>query len=171
MTKKNISPALVAGFAVGVLLIIPGLRSFGCCLILPLGAAVAVYLESYFENFSSKMRNKKALLIGLATGFFAAIFSTVFDVLVTYFSRTNDMIEALPQIELMLAGFSLGEVKEETMNMLRRIEHEITSTGFSLLYTFFLLINNLIIDSIFGILGGLFGASYINKKYFREHNS
>lgn len=170
MKDKKISPSIVLGFAVGVLLIIPGLKSFGCCLILPLGAAAAVYLNSRFEDFSNRITNKKALGIGLATGFFAAIFNTAFDLMITFFTRTNDIIEVLPQVELMLSGFSLGDVKEETMNMLRNMEREIRSTGFSFFYSFFLLMNNLIINLIFGILGGLFGASFVNKKFISGEN-
>lgn len=170
MKDRTISPSLVLGFAAGVLLIIPGLKSFGCCLILPLGAAAAVYLNSRFENFSDRITNKKAIGIGLATGFFASVFNTSFDLLITFFTRTNDIIEVLPQVELMLSGFSLGEVKEETMNMLRNMEREITTSGFSFFYSFFLLINNLIINSIFGILGGLFGASFVNKKFINRGN-
>lgn len=165
MNKKTISPSLVAGFATAVLLTIPGLKSFGCCLILPLAAAAAVYLEARFENFAHQITTKRALLIGVTTGLFAALFSTSFDVLISYLVRTNEIIEALPQLELMLSSFVSGEIKNETMNMLRKIEQEITSTGFSPLYTFFVLINNLIINSIFGLLGGLLGASYINKKF------
>lgn len=165
MKDKNISPSVVLGFAVGVLLIIPGLKSFGCCLILPLGAAAAVYLNSRFEDFSNRIANKKAIGIGLATGFFAAVFNTTFDILITFLTRTNDIIEVLPQVELMLSGFSLGDVKEETMNMLRNMEREIRNTGFSFFYSFFLLVNNLIVNLIFGILGGLFGASLVNKKF------
>jgi len=62
----------------------------------------------------------------------------------------------------------LGDIGKETIAILRNMSNEITTNGFSLTYTFFLLFNNIIIDSLFGVIGGLIGMSIFNKKYFTK---
>jgi len=56
----------------------------------------------------------------------------------------------------------------ETTGLLKSIEWEVTHYGFSTLYLFFFLLNSLIVNTVFGIAGGLFGMYFINKRAINQ---
>jgi hypothetical protein len=111
-----------------------------------------------------KMEAVIAVGFGFATGVIAAFFASCFDVLITFITRSNEFIGAIPQTESMLKEMNLGPVVDESLKLVRRIASEIRRTGFSPLYTVFIFITNIILFSIFGILGGLIGMLFVNKK-------
>jgi hypothetical protein len=45
------------------------------------------------------------------------------------------------------------------------IVKDIQTTGFSIIYSITLLLNNLIVYTIFGLVGGVIGVQIINSKY------
>ncbi|HKB85366.1 MAG TPA: DUF4199 domain-containing protein [Ignavibacteriaceae bacterium] len=164
MSNKIYLPPLVAGFGAAVLTTIPGVREFGCCLIVPLAVFTALLLYRKTLNHDTNLTVKTSLLIGFLTGLFAALFSTFFDVLITLFTHSNDFVATLPQTEQLLNSFNLGEAAKQTIDLMEGMANQITSTGFSLLYTIFILVSNLIVDSIFGLLGGIIGRMIVNRK-------
>jgi len=54
--------------------------------------------------------------------------------------------------------------KEEIIELLANVVENISTNGFSLVYSFSLLANNVIINSIFGILGGIIGIQILNSR-------
>lgn len=166
--KNKISPAIVCGFGAAVLGTIPGVKSFGCCLLLPAATMLSIYFYLRITSFSQSITTKTALFIGFITGLSSAFFSGFLDVFITYLFHTNDLVFSLPQVEMLLSSYDLGEIGKETIAILRSMSKEITTYGFSLTYVSFLLFNNIIVDSVFGMLGGLLGMSFFNKKYFTK---
>lgn len=164
MNKKYLPP-LVCGFAASVLSTVPGIKNFSCCLIIPAASLFTLLLYTKTNFIDEKILLSKALWLGLFTGLFAAIFSTMFEMLITFFARTNDLIESLPEIELTIKQMNLGIVANDSLKLLKKVSSEINNTGFSSVYLIMILTNNLIVNSIFGMIGGLLGMSYINRKY------
>lgn len=162
--KKFLSP-LIVGFGAGVLSIVPVAKSFGCCLIIPVAAFISLLLEQKANNDFSKIEIKKGLIFGLLTGLYAALFGSVFDFFITFVTKNNDLVATYSELQKIIYDFPISEVlKEEVMNILGGVVESIKSKGFSLIYTFSVLANNLILYSVFGILGGIIGAQILNSR-------
>jgi len=161
---KKIFPMLIAGFSAAVLSIIPILKGFSCCLLIPFASVFALFLDSKANRTPDKITLKKSIWFGFLTGFFATIFIVLFDSFLTFIFRTNDLIETIPQSEILLNQMNLGELTEEAMKLMKSIAAEIKTSGFSLLYTIMIFFSNFITNSIFGIIGGLVGMGILNKK-------
>lgn len=164
MSAKAYLPSLVTGFGAAVLTTVPGVREFGCCLIVPLAVFTALLLFRKTMNGDLNISVKTSIYIGFLTGMFAALFSTFFDIIVTYFTHSNDFVKALPQTQEVLDSFKLGELAKQTADLMKNMGDQITSTGFSLLYSLLILMSNLIVDSIFGLLGGVLGRIIVNRR-------
>ncbi len=164
MSSKFFLPSLVAGFGAAVLTTVPGVREFGCCLIVPLAVVTAMLLYKKTNKAETAIPIKTGLLIGIFTGLIAALFSTFFDVIITLFTHSNDFVQTLPQTKEVLESFKFGEAAKQTIDLMDGMARQITSTGFSFLYTIFILISNLIVDSIFGLFGGLLGRIIVNRR-------
>lgn len=162
--KKFLSP-LIVGFGAGVLSIVPVAKSFGCCLIIPIAAFIALLLDQKANNDYSKIEIKKGLIFGLLTGLYAALFGSVFDFFITFITKNNDLVATYSELQKVLYDFPISEaLKEEVLNILGGVVESIKSKGFSLIYTFSVLANNLILYSVFGILGGIIGAQILNSR-------
>jgi hypothetical protein len=164
MDSKHYLPPLVCGFGAAVLTTIPGVKSLGCCLIVPLAAILSLFLDHKINKTELPFRFKNAMFLGLLTGIFATFFSTFFDVLMTYILHTNEFVQTLPQTEELVRQYKLGVLLNQTMGMLKQMSKDIQQNGFSLFYIAGIFFSNFIINSIFGTLGGLLGLSFINKK-------
>ncbi len=164
MDRRNLFPTLVAGFGAAVLTTVPGIKNFACCLIVPLAVIVALYLDLKINKAILPVTVKTALIFGFFTALFATIFSTFFDVLITFITHSNDFIEALPQTESMVRQYHLGYLLGQTLALLKQMANQIKLDGFSLLYTFGILFSNFVIYTIFGLLGGLLGMTFINRR-------
>ncbi|MGB5528778.1 MAG: hypothetical protein WBQ32_02320 [Ignavibacteriaceae bacterium] len=163
MNKKYLS-ALVCGFGVAVLTTIPGIESVACCLLVPVAAGFSVGLYKKSHPDILTIRTATGVFLGLLTGVFAALFASGFEVILTYITRANDLIVAMPQSEKIIQDMNLGPAAEESLEILRQMVKEIQSTGFSLLYSVLITLANLITYTIFGMLGGTLGAAIINKR-------
>ncbi len=164
MDKKKVLPSLVCGFGAAVLSTVPGIKSLGCCLIIPLAAVLALYLDIRINKSDLPVTFKTAAAFGVLTGIFAAFFATFFDVLITYIAHTNDFVDALPQTEAMIRQYKLGAILDQTMQLLKMMSEQIKNNGFSAMYTFGIFVSNMFINTIFGFLGGMIGMSFINKR-------
>lgn len=162
--KKYIS-SFVCGFGAGVLQIVPIAKSFSCCLIIPLAAFIALLLDRKANQSAEKINMKHALMIGLMTGIYAALFGTFFDILITFLTKSNDVVAMFPELQRMINNFPISEdVKNEVVNLFQKVRNDIIKYGFSGLYTFSVILNNFIINTVFGVIGGLIGAQIINSR-------
>lgn len=168
--KKYLS-ALVVGFGAGVLQVVPVAKSFACCIIIPLAAYFALMLDQRANNNGNQiMPISKAVIIGLLTGVYAALFGSFFDVFITFITKNNDIIAVFPEFQKMLQNFPItDELRNEVLNLYSSVISQIKDTGFSSLYTLSILINNLIINSIFGLIGGVVGVQVINARIKRSN--
>ena len=76
MNSHKYFPPLVCGFGAAVISTIPGVKSIGCCLIIPVAAWLSLVLNEKINKVKPPVTAVNALFFGLLTGLFAAIFST-----------------------------------------------------------------------------------------------
>ncbi len=162
--NKLLLPALVCGFSTAVLTTIPGLESIACCLLIPVAAFIAVRLYKRSNPELTKLKTGNGVLLGLFTGIVAALFASVFEILLTYITKTNDLVMGFPQAEQVIRDLNLGDEANESIQLLKRMVEEIRLKGFSLLYSVIITFTNLLTYSIFGMLGGVIGTAVINKR-------
>ncbi len=162
-SKQYISP-LVCGFAAAVLSIIPGLKPITCCLIIPVAAFFSLYLDQKINRSNEAITSRQAITFGLLTGLFAALFSTFFDTFLTLITHTNEFVETLPDTEALMRSYNLGPIMEETIKILKVMAADIKNSGFSVLYLIAMLFSNLFTNTVFGLIGGLLGMNYLNKR-------
>ncbi len=162
---KKYLPSLVCGFGAGVLQIVPFVKSFSCCMIMPLAAFLALLLDQRATNSFGFISAKKALMIGLITGFYAALFGTVFELFITFVTKQNDVIAAFPELQRMIQGFPVTEdIKNEVISLFQKVRSDILTYGFSWFYTLSVVVNNFLVNIVFGIVGGLVGSKIINSR-------
>lgn len=170
--KKYLS-AFVCGFGAGVLQVVPVAKSFSCCIIIPAAAIIAIMLDRKAEGISSReeISTNRAIVIGALTGLYAALFGSFFDIFITFLTKSNDLVATYTQLQSTLNDFPISDaLRNEVLALMERVKTDITETGFSFLYTLSVLVNNFIINTIFGFAGGLLGAQIINGKIKREQN-
>lgn len=163
MNKKYLA-ALVCGFAASVLTTIPGLEGIACCTLVPLASGFSVFLFKKSQPGLIKIGTGTGLILGLLTGIIAAIFASSFEIVITYLTKSSDLIASMPEAEKVIKDLNLGPAAEESMNILKKMVTEIKTKGFSLIYTFIITLTNLITYSIFGLIGGLVSTAIINKR-------
>ena len=168
MKSNKYLPAIISGFGAAVLSTIPFLNIFNCCLIIPGAAILALYLYQRTIIGGSPISFSNALGFGLLTGIIAAIFASAFDILITYITHTNDLVQGLPQSEDFLRQLNLGKLMDDSIQLIEQMASDIKTNGFSPIYVVMITISNLIIYSIFGTLGGLLGMAILNKRTRRQ---
>jgi len=164
MINRKYIPSFVTGFGAAVLSTIPGIKSLNCCMIVPAAAFLSLYLYIKTTGDKSPINLNKAFGFGLLTGLIAALFTTFFDLLITYITHSNDFVATLPQSRELMNEFNLGRLMDAYSELMEGMVKDISETGFSALYTVMISISNFIILSIFGMLGGLLGMSILNKR-------
>lgn len=163
MNKKYL-PALVCGFGASVLTIIPGLESFACCLVVPVAAAISIGLFKKSHPEVLRIDTRTGVLLGLYTGLFAAIFASCLEIILTFITKSNDLVLAIPQMEAVINELNLGPEAEASIKIIKQMVAETQLTGFSLLYSVLITFSNLLTYSIFGMLGGTLGVLIIRKR-------
>jgi hypothetical protein len=165
--KNKYLPSLVTGFVAAVLVSLPLLKHVGCCVIIPFAAVYALILDVKLNKAELPIRGKEAVLFGLMTGLWAAVFSALFETIITLFTHSNEFVQELPGIENVLRNqvpVSFKPMMDQAIVIYRSMATEIKTTGFSTIYTFAILATNVVIDIIFGIIGGFIGMNYLNKR-------
>ena len=157
-------PSIVTGFAAAVLSTIPGVKSLSCCLLVPAAAYLSLYLYNKSTGDNSPIQLNKALSYGLITGIVSALFITIFDLLTTYLTHSNDLVSGLPQTEEIISDFNIGPLMDESIKLIKQMAIDIKLTGFSALYAVMITVSNFLMLSIFGMLGGLLGMAVLNKR-------
>jgi hypothetical protein len=162
--KKYLSP-FICGFGAGVLQIVPVAKSFSCCFIIPLAAFISLVLEQRANNNFGKIEMRKALLFGALTGLYAAVFGSFLDVFITLITKNNDVIALFPELQKMVSSFPVNsDIQKEVLRLFEGVRNDILTNGFSPLYTLSVIINNFVVNTIFGLVGGLVGAQIINRR-------
>lgn len=163
MKSKYISP-LVCGFGASVLTVVPGLKEIGCCLIIPAASGLSLLL--YQKSIGSKelISVKQALLFGILTGIYYAVFATGFEIFFTALFHSNDFVKSLPQVESSFQNFIPKDLTDAVFKIYKKMAHDIQTSGFSLTYTIYFFIATSITSLIFGVVGGLVGMAFINKR-------
>lgn len=164
MNVKNIMPALVSGFGASVLTTIPGINSFGCCLLAPLAGGIAVFLHHKLNKIQPPISGKTGSLMGLSTGVFIALFAVLFETIITLIFKSNDFVEALPQMEITIKELGNMPIFDSAIALYKQMAEEIRTTGFSATYTFSLFFSYIIMYGVFGLIGGLLGMIFVNKR-------
>jgi hypothetical protein len=164
MNYKKYLPTLICGFAAAVLATVPGIKNFSCCLLVPGAAVFSIFLDKKVSQSDQKVNLGKALGFGFLTGVFATIFITLFEMLLTYFAKTNDFVQSLPQSELLLRQWNLGPIFNDSIDLMKSMAKQIEKTGFSVLYLLLIFFSNFLINSIFGMIGGALGMSLVNRR-------
>jgi len=158
-------PALVAGFGAGVLHVVPLAKALTCCLIVPLAAVIAILLEQKANNITGDIELKRGVILGLFTGLFAALFGSFFDIFITFVTKSNDILIAFNEMTEVVDTFPVpAEVKEQALELIQSVADSIRETGFSAIYSFSIFFNNILVDSIFGLIGGLVGTKVLNSR-------
>jgi len=163
MNKKYL-PSLVSGFGAAVLTIIPGFSSFACCFIVPIASVVSVTLYKKSNPDILKIQTGSGVVLGLLTGLFATFFASGFEIIITYVTKSNDLILAMPQTENILKDMNLGPAVEDSIKLMKQMITDIQTKGFSFLYTILITLSNALTFSIFGMLGGVLGTAIINRR-------
>ncbi|MDX9925197.1 MAG: hypothetical protein RBS48_10555 [Ignavibacteriaceae bacterium] len=165
---KKYLPSIVSGFGAGVLQIVPILKGLACCLIVPAASYAAVLLHKK-SNKISKIDYKTGLIIGLLTGIFAAVFGSFFEIIITFITKQNDVTGSFNQIQQMLSTLPITpELRQEVLDMIAGVNNDIAMYGFSILYTISIIMNNFIVNTIFGMVGGLIAVKFIDSKEKRD---
>jgi len=170
MILKKYLPTLVCGFGAAVLSTVPGIKNFSCCLIVPAAAAISILLDKKINSSNENVLVGKSLGFGFLTGLFATLFITTFEMFLTYFTKSNDFIQSLPQTEIVMRQWDLGPMVDESLKLIKSVSKDIQKNGFSIIYLLMILSSNFIINSIFGMIGGALGMSLANRKS-REEDS
>jgi len=170
MNIKKYMPTLVCGFSAAVLSTVPGIKNFSCCLIVPGAAVFSIMLDKRINNSNEKIQLGKAIGFGFLTGLVATIFITTFEMLLTFFTRSNDIVQSLPEVENMMRDLKMGQMMTESIKIMKSMAKEIQTNGFSFIYLFMILSSNIIINSVFGMIGGVLGMSLSNRNV-KEDNT
>lgn len=159
MRKEKFLPALVAGFSLAVLSVVPIIQLATCCLLAPLAGIFGVNLYYLQMKKDPEFRIEKSdgfqigLLIGVISGFFESIFQT----LLIFVSKDNPVHDSIILMQQYLPNINIPEIINE-------ISKEIDEKRFSALLTFTLFFNASVVNSIFATIGALLGISNIKKR-------
>lgn len=159
MRKEKFLPALVAGFSLAVLSVVPIIQLATCCLLAPLAGIFGVNLYYLQMKKDPEFRIEKSdgfqigLLIGVISGFFESIFQT----LLIFVSKDNPVHDSIILMQQYLPNINIPEIINE-------ISKEIDEKRFSALLTFTLFFNASVVNSIFATIGALVGISNIKKR-------
>ncbi len=153
MTPSRIQPALIGGVAIGVLSALPVINLANCCCAWILfGGGLAAYLMQ--QGHPEPIMIGDGAIVGLMAGMVGAVVWLVASVPINL---------AMAPFQSQMAQEALrnaGEVAPEFREMIERFSGG-PVIGIGLLIGFFVM---LVISTMFGMLGGLFGALLFRKR-------
>ncbi len=162
---KKYLPAFVCGFGAGVLMVVPVAKSLSCCLIIPGAAFLALVLDQKANRLVGDIPINRAVILGTLTGLYAGVFGSFFDLFITFITHNNDLIIAFNDLQKLINEFPINtELKEEVFKILNNVISDIIEYGFSWTYAIIIILNNLIINTLFGLIGGVIGVKILNSR-------
>ncbi len=157
--KEKFFPALVVGFSLAVLSLVPIIQITSCCLLAPLAGIIGInlyYLQmKNIENF--KLQSSDGVQIGILTGIITGFFESILQSILILVSKTNPVYESIIFLQKYFS-------EEQIPGLLWQISRELDEKRFSFALSFILFINTTIIYSIFTTIGSLIAVSKINKR-------
>lgn len=159
--EKNPSklvPALIGGSVMGILSTVPiiNMGNCLCCMWILLGGFLGAYL--YWRELPPGLEfsSGEGAVVGLLSGIFGALFGTFlgyFFMAVAGFNPGQEILQSLLE--------SRADLSPELEELLEEFQRR---GGLSPFFIFVGLFFSLIIDSIFGTVGGIIGAAILRKK-------
>lgn len=148
--NERLQPALWGGLFIGVLSALPlvNLGNCCCCLWVLVGGALAVYLRQ--QNTPYQLDATEGAIMGLMAGLFGAVIGAVVAIPFQMMSG--------PMQQQMLERI-LSENPDITPEMREMIERFTVTSGFWIVG----LLISLVVNSVFGLLGGLLGIAIFKK--------
>jgi hypothetical protein len=150
MTSERLQPAFWGGLFIGVLSALPivNVGNCCCCLWVLMGGALAAYLRQ--QNMPHQMNPSESALVGLMAGIVGAIVGALISI-------PLQMVAGGFQREWMERALeSNPDVPAEFRDLMRQL-----ATGPSMMVIGLLV--SLVINTIFGMLGGLIGFAIFKK--------
>ena len=162
---KKLLPSFVAGFGAGVLQVVPLIKSFSCCLVIPAAAIIAIILEQKSRSDTGKIEMSRGLVLGVMTGIFAAAFGSFFEIFITLITKSNELVTSFNEFQNIINNFPLdNQIKQQVIDLFSNMVNDIKTNGFSLLYAVSIIGNNFVVNTIFGLIGGLIGTRIVNSR-------
>jgi len=84
--------------------------------------------------------------------------------MIIFITRTNEIAESLAEVEKMIDDLPSSPIWKEVMDLMYRISDDINKYGFSFIYFISVFVSSTIVNSIFGIAGGLIGMQILNNR-------
>ncbi|MCX8056846.1 MAG: hypothetical protein N3F03_04460 [Ignavibacteria bacterium] len=163
--KEKFLPALVTGFSLAVISIVPILQVATCCLFAPLAGMFG--LNMYYIQMKSKegfkLQNSDGFQIGFLIGIISGFFESIFQSLLILVSKDNPVYDSIILLQRYLPNTPIPDA-------LWNISNEIEDKRFSAALSLMIFFNATLINSIFAIIGSLLSISTIKKKMTRDTN-
>ncbi|MFN4111280.1 MAG: hypothetical protein ACK4G1_03335 [Ignavibacteria bacterium] len=157
--KEKFLPALVTGFSLAVLSIVPVIQVATCCLLAPLAGMFG--LNMYYLQMKNregfKLQNSDGFQMGILIGLISGFFESIFQSLLILVSKDNPVYDSIILLQKYLPELPVPET-------IWNISKQIDERRFSLLLTFMIFINTTIVNSIFATIGSMLSVSSIRKK-------
>lgn len=157
-SANRLTPALIGGGMIGILSTVP-LLAWGncfCCMWILLGGAFSAILYRRSLPDQSLMTAGDGALQGLIAGVFGALFGTLLSYIFIVFAGYHPGQEFL---DMFMENSD--DVPAEFEDMMEEFKNFEGFTAFSALFKF---TGELVMDVIFGVLGGLLGVALSKPK-------
>lgn len=159
MTQKSyLKPALLGGVVAGVLSWIPGVNLLNClcCMWIIVGGVLAAYFLG--EQTQRQFTTGDGAIVGLLSGVFAGLVGGLINMVTFPFLGMKGMAEAFERLR------QVGQMPPEAQAIIEKL---LAGGGaiFVTLLVFMLL--GIIIDALFGTIGGLIGSMMFAQKQER----
>ena len=152
MTPAKLQPALLGGVTIGILSALPVINLANCCCAWILfGGALAAYLMQ--QNHPEPIQTGDGAIVGLLAGVIGAFVWVIVSVPISM---------AMAPFQSELAGRVMRDAPNMTPEMRRVFEtmSGAPAIGIGLIFGFFVM---LMVSTLFGMIGGLFGALMFKK--------
>ena len=157
-SPNRLTPALIGGSIMGILSAVPLIQMGNClcCMWILLGGAFSAVLYRRTLSDPSSMTAGDGAMQGLLAGIFGALFGALLGYMLMAFTGYRPGQEFL---EMFMENSDDVPVEFEEM-----VDEFKNFQGFSAFSAVFKLAGDLIMDTIFGVLGGLLGVALSKPK-------
>ncbi len=157
--KEKFLPALVSGFSLAVISIVPIIQVATCCLFAPLAGMIGfnMYYLQVKNREGFKLKNSDGFHIGILIGIISGFFESIFQTLLIMVSKENPVYDSIILIQKYLPDMYIPET-------IWNISKEIDEKRFSLILTTTIFFNVFIVNSIFATIGSMLSISSLRKK-------
>lgn len=160
-SKEKFLPALVTGFSLAVLSIVPVIQIATCCLLAPLAGILSsnMYYLQMKNREHFKLKNSDAFHLGILIGIISGFFEAIFQTLLIFVSKDNPVYDSIIYLQKYLPDMPIPDT-------IWKISEEISEKRFSLILSISIFLNATVVNSIFATIGSLLSISTIRKKNF-----